>query len=370
VVDDEQEENQSRTTQRSRIEKVEDEEAPPRRQQRFTEDPPVIIPAVQLAVLPKHPYRSAKDAAYIPPTSKNVGAQDKGTPAVPRRHEPAYKTLPPIHDPTIAAEVYKRSMEAQVVLTQRELLSLSPEVRSQVRDSTTTRRITTKDNNTTQHLLQEEEDEQTGITDHQNLIPTPNSVNVNQSFHYRTPPKGSIIAPDPIKAYYRSLGPGEDPDSQRLTVSIESAAVRSIFILIDATQKKECILDPGCQIVAMSANTCNELGLIYDPAIRLHMQSANGEVDLSLGLSRNVPFQIGPLTFYLQVHIINSPAYDVLLGRPFDVLAESIVHNYANEDQTITIHDPNSRRCITVPTLPRSKQSYGTCPHHKKQDFL
>ena len=56
---------------------------------------------------------------------------------------------------------------------------------------------------------------------------------------------------------------------------------------------------------------------VYDPAIKLNMQSANGTRDWSLGLARNVPFTIGTITLYLQVHIIDSPAYDILLGRPF-----------------------------------------------------
>ena len=30
---------------------------------------------------------------------------------------------------------------------------------------------------------------------------------------------------------------------------------------------------------------------------------------------------------YLQVHVISLPAYDVLLGWPFDVLTESVVRN-------------------------------------------
>ena len=83
------------------------------------------------------------------------------------------------------------------------------------------------------------------------------------------------------------------------------------------------------------------------------MQSANGALDMSLGLARNVPFKIGPVTFYMQAHVIDSTAYDVLLGRPFDVLTESVIRNFKNEDQTITIHDPNSGKHITVPTLAR-----------------
>ena len=42
-----------------------------------------------------------------------------------------------------------------------------------------------------------------------------------------------------------------------------------------------------------------------------------------------------------------------LSQRPFDVLTESVIRNFKNEDQTITIHDPNSGKHITVPTLAR-----------------
>src|SRR5271154_744862 len=118
----------------------------------------------------------------------------------------------------------------------------------------------------------------------------------------------------------------------------------------------------------MSEATCNELGLAYNPAIILNMESANGNINQSLGLARNVPFQVAKLTFYLPVHIIHSPAYDVLLGRPFDVLTESIVRNFANEDQTITIRDPNSGQRVTVPTLPRSRK-IRHCPHMKSRIF-
>jgi hypothetical protein len=145
------------------------------------------------------------------------------------------------------------------------------------------------------------------------------------------------------------------PDPDRLIIAKESSAVRSIFAVIDSSKRKECILDPGCQIVAMSEDTCHELALVYDPAIKLNMQSANGTTDWSLGMARNVPFTIGSITLYMQVHIIGSPAYDILLGRPFDILTESIVRNFSNEDQTVTITDPNTAQRYTVPTFPRGR---------------
>lgn len=180
----------------------------------------------------------------------------------------------------------------------------------------------------------------------------------------RTAPSGAIVVPDPYEAYYRSLSPGQEPDPDRLMVATDSVAIRSVHALIDNSMKKECILDPGCQIIAMSEKACHEIGLAYDPAIRLNMQSANGEVNQSLGLSRNVSFRIGSITCYLQVHIIRTPAYDILLGRPFDILTESIVRNFSNEDQTITLCDPNTGQRITVPTFSKSNRT-----NQKKEDF-
>ena len=37
-----------------------------------------------------------------------------------------------------------------------------------------------------------------------------------------------------------------------------------------------------------------------------------------------------------------------LLGCPFNVLTQSVVQNFTNETQTITIVDPNSRRLAMV----------------------
>jgi len=109
-------------------------------------------------------------------------------------------------------------------------------------------------------------------------------------------------------------------------------------MLIDNQTHVESIIDPGSQIIAMSDAVCHDLGLHYDPQIQLNMQSANGTVDKLLGLARNIPCRVGDITLYLQIPVIRDPAYDILMGRPFDVLTKSIVHNYTNEDQNY--HNP------------------------------
>jgi hypothetical protein len=125
-------------------------------------------------------------------------------------------------------------------------------------------------------------------------------------------------------------------------------------MVIDNREEVEGIIDPRSQIIAMSEAVCHDIGLVYDPSIKLNMQSANSEVDQSLGLAHNVPCKINSITLYLQIHTIRSPAYDILLGQPFDVLTKSTVKNFPNEDQTITIINPNTKRSITIPTLPRT----------------
>jgi hypothetical protein len=129
----------------------------------------------------------------------------------------------------------------------------------------------------------------------------------------------------------------------------------------------ESVVDPGSEIIAMSEEICLDLGLPYDPSIRMNLTSANGEVDRSLGLARNVPCHIGDITLFLQIHIVRKPAYDILLGRPFDVLTESTVQNFRDENQTITIRDPNSHRRVTIPTVPRGKPRHD--PNRKEPYF-
>jgi hypothetical protein len=327
------------------------EEDPPAREP----TPAVIVPQKQPTVITadpvitvapaptmEHPYRAAKDAAYTPPSARNVGAPVK----VPftKPVVPAYKTLPPIHEASIALDIYKRSMELPITITQRELLSLSPEVRAQVREVTTTKRIPNPV--ATQGTLQ--------IFDETYDIAYDSTpAFAFEDTNFRTPPEGSLVVPDPIETYYNSLNPGEKPNIDRLTVAKESTAIRSIFALVDTSQKKECTVDPGCQVIAMSETACHSLALPYDPRIRLNMESANGTFDWSLGLARNVPFLVGTITLYLQVHVIRSPSYEILLGRPFDVLTESVIRNFTNEDQTITITDPNTGKKCTIPTFAR-----------------
>ena len=189
----------------------------------------------------------------------------------------------------------------------------------------------------------------------------------------RALPADATVIVDPYEAYLRANG--SNPAESGIAVAAESNVLRAILPVIDGQDRVEAILDPGCQIVAMSEEVCNALALPYDPTIRLHMMSANGGVDQSLRLARNVPFLVGDITLYLQVHVLRGPAYDILLGCRFVVLTRSVVCNFSDENQTITIIDPNSGRKATVPTIPCGSFRFAErrahaqkCPKHQ-QDF-
>ena len=124
----------------------------------------------------------------------------------------------------------------------------------------------------------------------------PTSSFAYQHAAHRILPEGSTVIPDPIEAYYKSLKYGQEPDLDRLTVAKESTAIHLLYALVASSQKIECTVDPGCQIIAMVESVCHSLGLAYDPHIRLNMESANGTFDWSLSLARNVSFVVGDIT--------------------------------------------------------------------------
>ncbi|KAG6882300.1 hypothetical protein C0992_012153 [Termitomyces sp. T32_za158] len=181
---------------------------------------------------------------------------------------------------------------------------------------------------------------------------------------------------DPVETYFKSLALKDE--HAILTVAQDSQAIRLIMLTVDNKSEVEAIVDSGSQIISisMSANVANKLGIIYDPAIHLNMQSANSTVDRLLRLAKNVECTIGDLTFYLQIHILRSPTYNILLGRPFDVLAWSVMKTLSNDKTTLTIMDPNIGILRTVPTFPRGRHkqrcakgpiftdTVPDCPHH------
>ena len=275
-----------------------------------------------------------------PPLARNT--PDDAEHTVPHKNERVYTNSSLIYDSKVMQKVFEQILDTGITLTQWELLLLVPELHTKVADATVCKRLTRTDD-----------------------TPTPGQKQRCAEAHMpavfvkvaREPPADATIIKDPYEVFLHSkLGSASSTDDVK--VAMESNSLRAILPTVMDQEQVKAILDLGCQIVAMSEEVCIALGVAYDPNVCLNMILANGGIDQSLGLAKNVPFQIGDITLYLQVHVLRQPTYDILLGRPFNVLTKSVVCNYSNENQTITILDPNSSKKATVPTVKRGSYRF------------
>jgi hypothetical protein len=166
--------------------------------------------------------------------------------------------------------------------------------------------------------------------------------------------KGTIIVTDPIVQYLDSLAESDEPIDVNLIAS-DARPIRCVFPFINKVDREESLLDGGSEICSMAKTTALSLGIAWHPDITINMQSAQGHVERTLGLARNVLFDFDGLKFLIQLHIINDPPYKVLLGRPFEIVSASNIKNETTGDQTITLTDPRNGNKLVVPTFDRGK---------------
>ena len=233
-----------------------------------------------------------------PPLTKDpLESPEEAEQPPPHRSEHAYTNSSLIYDARVVQKVFERILDSNITLTQRELLLLALELCTKVADATVRRRITKINDETPGAKWRRTEAHMPAV--------------FVKAVH--EPPADATIIKDPYEVFLRSRLTTSSSDKD-IKVAMESNSLRAILPTVTEQEQVEAILDPGCQIVAMSEEVCIVLGIAYDPNVCLNMISANGGIDQSLGLAKNVPFKIGKIIVYLQVHILRSPAYDILLG--------------------------------------------------------
>lgn len=170
--------------------------------------------------------------------------------------------------------------------------------------------------------------------------------------------------PKSHNAPYVAPGQGYPATSRRKStiVASESEKLRSLFTWVARTDTPtECTLDDGSQIVGINDQVAYALKIPYDPTKRRRMISANGTVDMTLGLAKNVPVELGGgIVVYLQMHVVKSAPYQILLGRPFMTVMRARSSNSMDGQLSITVTCPNSNRELTLPTYAHGDSpSYG-----------
>lgn len=283
---------------------------------------------------------------------------------IPAPSEKAYRVRAPVQKDGLPEEVARKLLAGDNTFSPGEVLGISPEVREITKNQLTKTRVSLPRKVvrlvTTEPTLPYEDEEPTDPGYDALMI---DQLPVVSSYYVTTEqegdmPPGSAIGGDAYTQYLESLDETEKP--RQIIVAGDSASLRVIYPVVNKRVVVECVTDSGSQIVSMSLAMAKELQLVWDPDIQIFMQSANGSLEKSIGLAKNVAFTLGDMTVYLQVHIINGPAYKILLGRPFEILTESTVQNYPDGSQTLTLKDPNSQRRVMVPTHSRGKASHGS----------
>ena len=284
--------------------------------------------------------------------------------------ERAYKNVSRVEEGKSVKGVVDKVLNTPLTMTVGDILAMSRSARDELRKSLTRRKVpveskalalidgmTDPEIRYWENYLQSNEINDIVSVDE---LPKVTDVFMMTSGSNKLKP-GTIVVTDPVVQFLDTLPSGHQPPI--IVAGKESQALRAVWPVINNVTNEECLLDGGSQIVSMAKDVAERLELHWDPDICIHMQSANKQIERTLGLARNVPFRFGDITVYLQVHIINSAAYKVLLGRPFDALTQSGYQNEIDGNMTMTLTCPNSRRRATFITYPR-----GEIPGYLRQE--
>ena len=166
-------------------------------------------------------------------------------------------------------------------------------------------------------------------------------------------PAGTIVHRDIIESY---LNETDSEGKKIILVAAPSEDLRCIFPRLNGHPDPiEGILDMGSMILCIDKRQAVGRGIEWDPSTVLHMQSANGSLNRTLGLARNVLMEIGDLQFRAQLHVVEKAPYQLLIGRPFESLTCMETKGARDGSLELTLTCPNTGHKIQMGTYPRGR---------------
>jgi hypothetical protein len=233
--------------------------------------------------------------------------------------EPKFRYQSTIESTVKPSEVAERALDAKITVTARELLAMSPDVRRHVKDLVTSKKVSA------------------------------NSVEVNEADAYLTD------VPESEHEYPSVLLNLVKYDSS--SAAAQSLPLRVIFPTFAPGVEPECILDGGAQVVVMRKDVWERLRVPLVANRAMPMESANATTTMTLGLIEDHPVQLGPVTVYLQIQVVEHAPFQVLLGRPFfDVISCSEISSPGGNHE-IHVKDPKTGTPYVFATEPRARKT-------------
>jgi hypothetical protein len=228
------------------------------------------------------------------------------------RPDPQFRYVTPIEDPALVKKLVQQTLDTSITMSTRELLSVAPEVRRQIKDQLVTKRVAT-----------------TAFVEEASEIEEPQVLLANIS-------------------------------GDNLIVAKHTEELRVIDIEIHGINIVATV-DDGSQIVSIRQDKWEKIGLPIRSDRIMIMESANKTKDETMGLLQDLKINVGGYDFYLQVQVVKDAPYEMLLGRPFFTLTQATHKHFDNGESRLTLFDPNSGDRITLPTRARNREA--------KQDF-
>lgn len=304
---------------------------------------------------PELPYKDVPSVPNVPRKSKHSEAIESKE--VPNKVDTGYKNRSPLQADERAREILRDALKQPICLTGEDLMNVSEPLRQEMKRLVTKKRVEQK--------IPAFSNTATETTDQWPIIEIPEEVSILMveklplagcevlTEEREGLEKGAVVIGDPVMQYLATLTPGNNRKER--IVAKESCGLKAVYPLINNVGEVESLLDSGSQIVSMAKDVAEGLRISWDPRITIEMESANRTVKRTCGLARNVPFVFETITVHLQVHIMDDPAYKILLGRPFETVTESLVRNDKDGCQSLILTDPNTGKSCIVRTYERGK---------------
>ncbi|KAF6755125.1 hypothetical protein DFP72DRAFT_1169779 [Ephemerocybe angulata] len=184
---------------------------------------------------------------------------------------PQYRFVTPIESERTTIEISKRAIEPRATLTTGELLTIAPDVRKFVKDNITTRRIPTST------LLKESASSTTDIL--------------------------AVHPPSPSECFNLSALPTLPATDVVVAKPVE--CMRTVVTYLDGHLKVGAIIDNGSQIIVMSREAWEKLGVSLCRDHIMTMEAANKSLDDSMDFLQNLRF----FCFYFRSRITVALTY-------------------------------------------------------------
>ena len=195
----------------------------------------------------------------------------------PPAEEHKFRYQSAIENSVKTSDLVDRALDAKFTISTRELLAASPDVRKQVKEMVVSKKVSA-------NVFEDD-----GVDSYLSSL-------FEQSSH---------LSELDLEKY--EFSPSAAP----------SLPLRVVFPVFAPGVEPECILDGGAQIVVMRKDIWEKLRAPITSSKFMTIESASSGKTTSLGLVEDHPVRLGPITVYLQIQVVDSAPFEVLLGRPF-----------------------------------------------------